>query len=159
MGTDSNETAGPAGVGRVMGTEDATPLGYWFALAPGATVQLDDVVMTERALPGGSTLSLSGVVTQVRARHEGARFDSDVFLIEDGVLPAQVAEAAQVMTTRAEPEVFVPPLPGSVVRLAQGKERDQALYFDQMTLKLPIGLGRDGEALYANLEFLDGTRG
>ena len=152
---------GPAfdGVGRVIGTEDATPLGYWFALAPGSTVQLDEVVVTDRPLPDGTTLSLSGVVTQVRARHEGARFDSDVFLIEDGVLPAQVAEAAQVMTTRAEPEIFVPPLPGSVVRIAQGKERDQALYFDQMTLKLPIGLGRDGEALYANLEFLDGTRG
>src|SRR5207247_10762656 len=58
-----------------------------------------------------------------------------------------------------EPEVFVPPLPGSVVRLAQGKERDHALYFDQMDLKLPIGLGRDGEALFANLDFLDGTRG
>jgi DNA helicase HerA-like ATPase len=153
------EEPAPGGVGRVLGTEDATPLGYWFALSPGATVQLDDVVMTDRALPDGATLTLSGVVTQVRARHEGARFDSDVFLIEDGVLPAQVCEAAQVMTTRAEPEVFVPPLPGSVVRLAQGKERDQALYFDQMQLRLPIGLGRDGEALFANLEFLDGTRG
>ncbi|HET9770757.1 MAG TPA: ATP-binding protein, partial [Acidimicrobiia bacterium] len=154
-----SDEAAPGGVGRVLGTEDATPLGYWFALAPGSTVQLDDVVMTDRALPDGRNLTLSGVVTQVRARHEGARFDSDVFLIEDGVLPAQVAEAAQVMTTRAEPEVFVPPLPGSVVRLAQGKERDEALYFDQMQLKLPIGLGRDGEALFANLEFLDGTRG
>jgi DNA helicase HerA-like ATPase len=152
---------GPAsgGVGRVLGTEDATPLGFWFALGPGCTVQLDDVVMTDRVLPDGRTLSLSGVVTQVRARHEGARFDSDVFLIEDGVLPAQVSEAAEVMTTRAEPEVFVPPLPGSVVRRAEGKERDQALYFDQMAVKLPIGLGRDGEALFANLEFLDGTRG
>ncbi|MDQ1505502.1 MAG: hypothetical protein QOD57_3229, partial [Actinomycetota bacterium] len=33
---------GPAsgGVGRVLGTEDATPLGFWFALGPGCTVQL-----------------------------------------------------------------------------------------------------------------------
>ena len=154
-----DDRSAPGGVGRVLGTEDATPLGYWFALADGASVQLDDVVMCDRTLPDGRTLTLSGVVTQVRARHEGARFDSDVFLIEDGVLPAQVSEAAQVMTTRAEPEVFVPPLPGSVVRLAQGKERDEALYFDQMAVKLPIGLGRDGEALFANLEFLDGTRG
>ena len=65
---------GPGGVGRVVGTEDATPLGYWFALGPGCTVQLDDVVVTDRALPDGTNLSLSGVVTQVRARHEGARF-------------------------------------------------------------------------------------
>ncbi len=123
---DVNGGAGPGGVGRVVGTEDATPLGYWFALGPGCTVQLDDVVMTDRTLPDGSTLSLSGVVTQVRARHEGARFDSDVFLIEDGVLPAQVSESAQVATTRAEPEVFVPPLPGGLVRLAEGKERGMA---------------------------------
>ena len=27
------------------------------------------------------------------------------------------------------------------------------------TDKLPIGLGRDGEPIYINLEFLDGTRG
>ena len=28
-----------------------------------------------------------------------------------------------------------------------------------MERKLPIGLSRDGEPVYANLEFLDGTRG
>jgi uncharacterized protein len=52
-----------------------------------------------------------GVVTQIRARHEGARFDSDVFLIEDGVLPAEVTEAAHILATRFEPEIFIPPLP------------------------------------------------
>ena len=36
----------------------------------------------------GGRVRISGVVSQVRARHEGARFDSDVFLIADGVLPA-----------------------------------------------------------------------
>lgn len=144
---------------RVLGTEDATPLHYWAAIAPGSSMQLDDVVVTDRTLPDGRQIALSGVVTQVRARHEGARFDSDVFLIEEGVLPAQVVEAAEVMTTRVEPEIYVPPLPGSEVRLAMGKERDHALYFDQMEHRLPIGLGRDGERLFANLEFLDGTRG
>lgn len=77
-------------------------------------------------------MKLSGVVSQVRARHEGARFDSDVFLIHDGVLPAEVAETAEVLTTRVEPEVFVPPLPGAEVRRAAGSERDNALFFDQM---------------------------
>ena len=28
-----------------------------------------------------------------------------------------------------------------------------------MASKVPIGLGRDGEPIYVNLEFLDGTRG
>ena len=43
------------------------------------------------------------MVTQVRARHEGAQFDSDVFAIADGTLPAQVQEAAEITTTRVEP--------------------------------------------------------
>ncbi len=146
-------------VGRVLGTDDATPLSFWVAIAPDRYLQLDDVVVCDRALPGARHVRLSGVVTQVRARHEGARFDSDVFLIEDGVLPAGAVEAAEIATTRVDPEVFVPPRPGSEVRRAAGDERDEALYFDQMPRRIPIGLGRDGFPLYANLEFLDGTRG
>jgi hypothetical protein len=95
----------------------------------------------------------------VRARHEGARFDSDVFLIADGVLPAEVAESALVQATRFEPEVFVPPLPGDEVRRAAGLEREQALFFDGMQRLLPSGLSRDDEPLFLNLDFLDGTRG
>ena len=38
-------------------------------------------------------------------------------------------------------------------------ERDQALYFDRMERTVPVGLGRDGEPVYVNLDFLDGTRG
>ena len=146
-------------VGRVIGTEDATPLEFWVGVSPGRYLQLDDVVALERDLPDGRTVRIFGTVGQVRARHEGARFDSDVFLIEDGVLPAEVAEAAQISTTRFEPEILVPPRPGQSVRVARGVERDQALFFDQMEEKLPIGLSRGGEPLYANLEFIDGRRG
>lgn len=147
-------------VGRVIGTEDSTPLSFWVAIAPDQYLQLDDVVVTDRDLPGaGQTVRLAGVVTQVRARQEGARFDSDVFLIADGVLPAEIVEAAEVSTTRVEPETFVPPSPGAPVRRAVGAERDHALLFDAMDRRLPIGLGRDGEPLYANVDFLDGTRG
>ncbi len=146
-------------VGRVIGTEDATPLEFWVGVADDRFLQLDDVVALERSLPGGDVVKIYGLVSQVRARHEGARFDSDVFLIEDGVLPAEVAEAAQVTATRFEPEVFVPPRPGEVVRRAQAEERDRALFFDRMTERLPVGLSRSGEPLFVNLEFLDGRRG
>jgi hypothetical protein len=74
-------------VGRVLGTEDATPLDFWVAVAEGEYLQLDDVVALERVLPDGREVMIYGMVAQVRARHEGARFDSDVFLIEDGILP------------------------------------------------------------------------
>ncbi len=146
-------------VGRVLGTRDATPLEFWVAVAEGEFLQLDDVVALERILPTGEQVRMYGTVGQVTARHEGARFDSDVFLIEDGVLPAGIAEAAQVTATRFEPEVFVPPRPGQAVRIATGDERDQALFFDRMERKLPVGLTRNGESLWVNFEFINGDRG
>ena len=146
-------------VGRVIGTEDSTPLEFWVGVDPNEFLQLDDVVATDRVLPGGEVIRIYGIVSQIRARHEGARFDSDVFLIEDGVLPAEVSEAAKVLATRFEPEVFVPPLPGAEARRAGGDERDEALFFDAMGARLPAGLSRSDEPLYINLEFLDGTRG
>ncbi len=146
-------------VGRVIGTRDATPLEFWVAVADGEYMQLDDVVALERVLPTGEVVKMYGMVGQVIARHEGARFDSDVFLIEDGILPAQVSEAAQVTSTRFEPEVFVPPSPGQPVRIAVGEERDRALFFDQMEKRFPVGLARNGEPLWVNFEFLNGDRG
>lgn len=149
----------PVVAGRVIGTEDSTPLQFWIAVNEGQFVQLDEVVALERTLPDGRDVRIYGVVTQVRARHEGARFDSDVFLIEDGILPAEVSQAAQVVATRFEPEVFVPPLPGQAVRKAVEAERDEALFFDGMDKRLPVGLSREDEVFYVNLDFLDGTSG
>ncbi|NUW33893.1 ATP-binding protein [Nonomuraea sp. SMC257] len=146
-------------VGRVLGTQAASPLSFWVGLEPGKVVQLDDVVVTRREVPGHGPVLVAGVVTTVEARHEGAAYDSDVFLIADGALPAAVVEVAEVRVTRVEPEVFVPPLPGSQVFLAGAGDRDQALYFDVMDRRIPLGMGRDGQPLYVNFDFLDGTRG
>jgi DNA helicase HerA-like ATPase len=146
-------------VGRVLGTLDAMPLEFWVAVEEGQYLQLDDVVEVATPLPDGSEIRLFGVVDLVRARHEGAKFDSDVFLVERGVLPASVAHAAHVKVTRVEPEIFVPPRPGQEVRRATGLRRDQALFFDGMERKVPIGLSRDGLPVFANLDFLDGARG
>ncbi len=146
-------------VGRVLGTMDATPLQFWVAVTPGAYLQLDDVVVTHREVFGADPVAIAGVVTQVRARHEGAQFESDVFAISDGTLPAQMQESAEITTTRIDPEVYVPPAPGAVVHRAAGEDRAKALYFDRMEKQIPIGTGRDGEPLFLNAEFLDGTRG
>lgn len=156
---DPTTPASPGTVGRVIGTEDATPLEYWVGIADDQFLQLDDVVALERTLPDGQRVELYGMVEQVRARHEGAQYDSDVFLIEGGLLPAQVSRAAKVITTRVEPEVFVPPLPGTAVRKATGDERGRALHFDDMVHKVPAGLSRDGEPFFLDKEFLDGSRG
>lgn len=146
-------------VGRVLGTRESTPLEFWVGVSDGEYLQLDDVVALERVLPTGEVVKVFGTVGQVIARHEGARFDSDVFLIEDGILPAEVSEAAQVTTTRFEPEVFVPPRPGQPVRIAQEEEREQALFFDRMERKVPVGVARNGEPLWVNFEFINGERG
>ena len=147
-------------LGRVLGTEDATPLEFWFAVDPTRWVQLDDVVTLHRSLPGEpEPVAISGVVSQIRARHEGATFPSDVFLIADGILPAEVSEAAQVTTTRFEPERYVAPLPGTVVERAEGADRDSALFFDQMERRLPIGTSRDGQPVFVDVDFIDGSRG
>ena len=158
FGPDTTASSGPP-VGRVVGTEDSTPLQFSVALDQDAYLQLDDVVVTVRAVPGREPVATAGVVTEVRARHEGATYGSDVFLIADGVLPAQVQEIAEVTTTRVDPEVYVPPWPGAFAYRATGDERAKALYFDQMEHKVAAGLGRDGDPIYLNLEFLDGTRG
>jgi DNA helicase HerA-like ATPase len=154
---DQERQAGP--VGRVVGTEDSTPLHFWVALSPERYLQLDDVVICERPLPDDASVTLSGIVTQVIGRQEGAQFASDVFLIADGVLPGEAIEVAEITVSRVEPEIYVPPLPGAPARRAEDAERDHALFFDDMEHRVPIGLGRDGAPLYANLEFLDGTRG
>ena len=80
-----------------------------------------------------------GVVTQVRARHEGVRFDSDVFLVADGLLPAETSEAALVSATRFEPEVFVPPRPGQEVRRAADLVRAKAFGWSTGTASCPPG--------------------
>lgn len=148
-------------VGRVLGTEDASPLTFWVAVNSddGSYLQLDDVVVTQRDLADHGRVTIAGVVTSVRARHEGASFDSDVFAIADGMLPAQVQEAAEVTVTRVDPEVYVPPLPGAVAFRAEGDARDSALSFDRMQRRLPMGTGRDGQAVFLNADFLDGSRG
>ena len=154
--------SGPGGevLGLVVGTVPATPLRFSVGLSPGQYVQLDDVVVAQRALPGRGSVRIAGVVTNVEAVHEGARFASDVFLIEQGALPAEICEVAEVSVTRVEPEVYVPPLPGAPVSRAVGGERDMALYFDAMgASRVPLGFGRDGQPVFANFEFIDGTRG
>ena len=147
--------------GLVLGAPDAasTPLGFSVYVDPERYLQLDDVVRARSPLPDGTGIDFYGVVDEVQAVQEGVSFASDVALAREGVLPAEPAVTAHVAVTRVEPEILVPPRPGQPVRLARGEERDRALFFDEMAARLPFGLSRDGETVYANLEFLDGTRG
>lgn len=150
----SNE---PAGV--VLGSLEATPLDFWVGVKEGQLLQLDDLITLETETPFGQKVRFYGVVDVVRKKYEGTSFDSDAFRVSEGILPADISYAAHVQVTRIEPEIFIPPSPGDPVFLAQGKAFERALYFDQMEKQVAIGLTRTGEPVYANLDFIDGTRG
>jgi DNA helicase HerA-like ATPase len=149
-------------VGLVVGTQDAFALDFWVWTYPDQYLQLDDIVTVPLRLPDGTEICIHGVVDTVRSRYEGARFDSDAALANEQLMPVDVANAAHVTATRVEPEIFVAPYPGQRVYKSTGAVREQALYFDKMIgegTAFVAGLSRDGQPVYGNLEFLDGTRG
>ena len=146
-------------VGVVLGSRDSTPLSFWIAVRAGATVQLDDLIVVDSQTPDGRPVSYFGMVDEVAKRFEGQTYDTDAFHVAENALPAEVAYVAHVQVTRLEPEVFVPPHPGTAAAVVSGEAFQEALAFHQMERKVAIGMTRAGEPVYANLEFLDGTRG
>jgi uncharacterized protein len=148
-----------AAVGVVLGSMDAGPLEFWVGVSEQAVVQLDDLVVADVTLSNGEVVSFFGIVDIVRKRYEGAQFDSDAFRASEGTLPVQVSYAAHIQVTRVDPEIFVPPQPGNEVRIVRGIEFQRALFIDRMEKKVAIGTTRTGEPVFANVEFMDGTRG
>ena len=145
-------------MGRVIGTQDATPLEFWVWLEEGEAIQVDDAIVVETDSPNGP-LKLFGMVDIVRARHQGSTFDSDVVEAERG-LPVELSIAAHVKVTRLMPEYYYPPMPGDPVRTVEDKEFAQALFMDKMERKFPIGLSLSGkDVVYGNLDFLNGRKG
>jgi DNA helicase HerA-like ATPase len=145
--------------GLVLGSQDATPLDFWIGVQGENQIELDDLVVVETVSPRGQSVRFFGIVDTVRKRYEGAQYDTDAFSAAAGTLPVDISYAAHVQVTRVDPEVFIPPRPGDAVRVVRGEEFQRALYFDGMERRLPIGLTRTGEPVFANLEFLDGTQG
>ena len=150
----------PERIGMVLGTEDATPTIFWFAVSAGASVQLDDLVVVQTMKPGGKPVHFYGLVDNVRKRHEGVTFESDVEDVVAGVLPASVSYAARVLVTRVDPEDFIPPQPGDVVQHARGEALKMALSADKMEeAAFPAGLLADGQVLPLNFRFINGESG
>ena len=149
-----------AGVGRVLGTQHTSTSGFRVVLDDDDYLQLDDLVVVRTQVPKGGEVRTYGVVTESEAIYEGAQYESDTHRIAaEGILPGAKVRSAQVAVTRVDPEIWVSPDPGEVVERATGDERDKALYLDEMERALPIGVGRDGEPVYVDLDFFDGRKG
>ena len=148
------------GVGRVLGTQHTSTREFRVVLEDDEYLQLDDLVVVTTEVPRQGEVKTYGIVTEVEAIYEGATFESDTHRIAaEGILPAAKVRSAQVAITRIDPELWVSPDPGEVVDRATGAERDKALYKDEMGRPLAVGLGRDGEPVFVDLDFFDGRKG
>ena len=158
-GKESQQHGEPA-VGRVLGSQHTSTREFRIVLDEDAYLQLDDLVVVRTTVPGRGEVRTYGMVTEVEAIYEGASYESDTHRIADeGILPGSKVRSARVAVTRLDPEIWVATDPGEVAERARGEERRKALYIDQMARPLPIGIGRDGEALFVDLDFFDGRKG
>lgn len=153
-------------LGMVLGSREVGALDFWVAVQEGEYLRLDDMVFASAKHPNPRVgmVRYYGMVDQVVKFHEGSQFDTDVFLAQKQLLPVSTSFAAHVKITRLEPEEYLPPDPGSLVYRAEGETLEKALYYDRMnnhrgSTKLPVGLLKNGEVAYVNLEFLNGVKG
>ena len=147
-------------VGRVLGLEPATSTEFRVIVDDDNYLQLDDLVEAVTQVPKAGEVHVYGLVTEVAARFEGSRFESDtVRIAEEGSMPAELARSATVQVIRVDPEIWVSPEPGEVVFRVSGEARDKALYADQMERRLPVGFARDGLPVWVDLDFFDGRKG
>ncbi len=151
-------------VGSVLaiGGKVSSPFEFWVGVEKGKVLQLDDVVVAVsevEGLEGISSVRFYGVVEEIQKYLEGLEKAYEVELFKKGIVPANLAYVAKVMVTRIEPEIFIPPAPGSEVFLATGQDLEKALFFDNMRVKIPAGLSRTGNVVYINYDFLNGKEG
>ncbi|MFN2611557.1 MAG: ATP-binding protein [Actinomycetota bacterium] len=147
-------------VGRVLGIDPATTTEFRVVLDAENYLQLDDLVVVKTQVPKAGEVDIYGLVTEVAARFEGARFESDTVLIaEEGSMPAGLARSATIQTMRVDPEIWVAPDPGEPVFRVSAGSRDKALYADEMGRRLPVGFARDGLPIWVDLDFFDGRKG
>jgi len=147
-------------VGRVLGSEHSTTSAFRVVLDDDRFLQLDDLVVVRTTVPDAGEVRTYGMVTEAEAVYEGAALESDTHRIAElGIMPAAKVRSARVAVTRVDPEVWVSPDPGERVDRATGEARAKALYTDEMTRPLPVGLGRDGAPVHVDLDFFDGRKG
>jgi len=151
-------------VGVVLGSKEATPLEFWVGVEEGRVLRLDDLVVVESSHPGLGTVRYFGVVDQVMKLYEGQAYHTDTFLAAENRIPVSLAYVAHVSVTRLIPDEYLPPDPGAPAFLAREEDLELALYYDSMknqrgSTKLPVGLLKNGEVGYVNLEFLNGAKG
>jgi uncharacterized protein len=155
--------AAPDGAAAVVGVVDGctqtSTQAFEIVLADEAVVQLDDLLAVTRHLPDGTDVTHYGIVVEIRGTIEEATTPSYTSDVRDGTSPGRTTRVAEVRILRNDPETWVPPDPGTEVRALAGTDRERALFRDQMHQALAVGLDRTNRPVWADWEFLNGSRG
>ena len=152
-------------VGLVLGSEATSTQEFKVVLHEGEYLQLDDLVVVKTQVPKVGEVDTYGIVVETSSRYEGTVFESDTFRVAvEGTFPAEKSRTATVHVVRVLPETWIAPDAGEPVYRAVGSEREKALYVDEMRhggrdRALPVGTTRDGEPVWADIDFFDGTKG
>ena len=152
-------------VGLVLGSDPTTSQTFRVVLHDDDYLQLDDLVYVRTEVPKVGEVVTYGIVVETSSRYEGTAFESDTFRVAlEGTLPADKSRTAEVQVIRVIPEMWIAPDAGQPVYRATGVERERALYVDEMgsateTRALPVGLTRDDEPVWVDVDFFDGTKG
>lgn len=152
-------------VGLVLGSEATTTQEFKVVLHEGEYLQLDDLVVVKTQVPKFGEVDTYGIVIETSSRYEGTVFESDTFRVAvEGTFPAEKSRTATIQVVRVLPEMWIAPDAGEPVFRAVDDEREKALYVDEMRQggrdrALPVGTTRDGEPVWADIDFFDGTKG
>ena len=147
-------------VGLVDGSRPTTTRTFHVVLDAPAVVSLDELLVSTQTLPDGSQFTHYGIVVEGYGEIEGADVSSDTQRITGTrTMPGLTARTVEVQVLRTMPERWLPAAPGARVHRATGPHRDNALFLDQMQRCLPIGLDQNGDPLFADFDFIDGTKG
>jgi hypothetical protein len=160
---DARETKRPRKpeIGLVDGSVPASTRRFHVVLDDKAFVQLDDLVACSQPLPEGGAVTHYGIVVEGTGQIEGAELPTDTQRIAtERTMPGVTVRRVEVQVLRTTPELWLPPLPGAVVRrVSPGPERDAALFIDQMQRPLPIGVDQSGDSVLADFSFINGEKG
>jgi hypothetical protein len=113
-------------IGYVDGSVAASTRRFNVVLDARAVVQLDDLVVARHRIADGREVVHYGIVTEAFGSIEGALLPSDTQRIGEHVMPGLTSRSVTVQILRTVPELWLAPLPGSVVELAAGPARDEA---------------------------------
>jgi DNA helicase HerA-like ATPase len=129
-------------------------------VADGQLVAVDDLVATSQILPDGRTLTHYAIVVATSGVLEGASLASDTRrIVVERTMPGEAVRRVQVAVLRVDPEVWLAPAPGAEVVAAVGRDREMALFAEQMDRPFPFGLDSTGAPVPLAFEYVDGTRG